>query len=58
MRALDELGVDYLYVDTELYVGENPIQEKFETLDRAPTSGVEVMERADTAALYEITACR
>lgn len=56
-EALQELDADYLYVDPELYVGSNPIQQKFEDLDRAPTSGVRLIERADTAALYEITAC-
>ena len=57
-EALRELGMDYLYVDTELYVGNNPVQEKFEGLDLAPTSGVEEIARADSATLYEITACR
>jgi hypothetical protein len=56
-RALEELGVQYLYVDREQYVEGNATQKAFADLDRPPLSGVERLAEADDAALYEITAC-
>jgi hypothetical protein len=56
-QALEDLDIDALYVDRELYVGSAPHQAQFENLDRVPSSGVELVDRADTVALYEITTC-
>ena len=55
--VLQDLGVDYLYVDTEQYVEGDGTQRRFRDLDRAPSTGVTLVDRADTAALYELTAC-
>ena len=55
--VLHDLGVDYLYVDPELYVGNLPTHTRFATLDRAPSTGVQLVASADTAALYKITGC-
>lgn len=55
--VLNGLGVDYLFVDPELYVGHNPAHDKFANLDRPPSSGVKLVARADSASLYRITAC-
>lgn len=55
--VLHRLGVDYLFVDPDLYVGSNPAHDRFANLDRPPSSGVELVAKADSAALYRITAC-
>ncbi|MDQ1662641.1 MAG: hypothetical protein QOJ68_2621 [Blastococcus sp.] len=55
--VLHDLGVDYLYVDPELYVGNLATHTRFATLDRAPSTGVKLLASADTAALYKITGC-
>lgn len=53
---IDELKVRYLYVDSQQYFG-GPGPQSFATLEAVPTTGVRLVQRADTAALYEITAC-
>jgi hypothetical protein len=54
---LNDLKVHYLYVDSYRYFGESPGPLSFAHLDEVPTTGVRLVRRADTAALYQITAC-
>ncbi|MGZ6866329.1 MAG: DUF6541 family protein [Blastococcus sp.] len=56
--VLNDLGVDYLYVDPELYVGNLATHARFAALDRPPSAGVELLASADKAALYKITKCQ
>ena len=56
-RLVEELGIDYFYVDRNPYFKGGVGQRKYARLDLVPVSGVRLLERADSAALYEITAC-
>jgi hypothetical protein len=53
---LDELKVRYLYVDSHQYFG-GPGPLAFQNIEEVPAAGVHLVRRADTAALYQITAC-
>lgn len=57
-ELLQELGAEYLYVDRHMYLEGGPVHQRFQNLDEVPQQGVELLERAGSAALYEITACR
>jgi hypothetical protein len=54
---LDEFKVRYLYVDSQLYLAGIFEQLPYTDLDEVPGSGVRLVRRAGTAALYRITAC-
>ena len=54
---LDKLKVHYLYVDGYTYFGNSAGPRSFANLEEVPSSGVRLVRRADTAALYQITAC-
>jgi hypothetical protein len=54
--VLDALKVRYLYVDAHQYFGGTGPQ-AFRTIEEVPATGVRLVRRADTAALYQITAC-
>jgi hypothetical protein len=54
---LNDLKVHYLYVDKYTYFGNSIGPQSFAHLEEVPTTGVRLVRRADTAALYEITAC-
>lgn len=54
---LNDLKVRYLYVDADPFWAGSGGQLAFADLDVVPFSGVRLVRRADTAALYQITAC-
>ncbi|MGZ6838932.1 MAG: DUF6541 family protein [Frankiaceae bacterium] len=54
---LHTLGVRYLYIDRYHYFDGLAAQAPYVKLDIVPSSGVTLVRRAGTAALYEVTAC-
>jgi hypothetical protein len=54
---LDTLGAKYLYVDQYVYFVGQAGQGAYSQLDQVPDTGVRLIRRGGSAALYEITAC-